>query len=204
MRYIIMLLMGLWSSSLLAVMPAELLNERLLQLHTLTAKYIQTSYDPGPNGKKIVSGDVVMERPNKFRWRIEKPYHQVLLSDAKKFYIYDEDLDQVVVKPLTNSVQDAPALLLIGETGDVSKNFQVRQTSMGGFQEVFTLVPKDKESMIKSIDLTYRGSVLHSMRFKDTLDQVVNIEFTDLQQNGTLADNIFKLDIPKGVDVIEE
>jgi outer membrane lipoprotein carrier protein len=190
--------------SLFGMTPVEQLNDRLSMIRTLQAKYIQTSYDPGPNGKKIVSGDVVMERPNKFRWRIEKPYHQVLLSDAKKFYIYDEDLDQVVVKPITNSVQDAPALLLIGETGDVSKTFSVRVTSKGGYEEVFTLVPKDKESMIKSIDLTYRGSVLHAMRFKDTLDQVVNIEFTNLEQNGALAANIFKLDVPKGVDVIEE
>lgn len=204
MKYIYMMMLGLFSFSSWAATPTALLNERLSLLQTLQAQYVQTSHDAGSNGKKVVTGDVVMARPNKFRWTIETPYHQVLLSDAKKFYIYDEDLDQVVVKPLTGSVQDAPALLLIGETGDVSKNFTVRLSSAGAWQEIFTLYPKDKESMIKSIDLTYHGSVLQSMRFRDTLDQVVDIQFTQLRQNSAVADGVFELDVPKGVDIIEE
>lgn len=204
MRYVVLTLLTFISFSASALSPSQALNERLSLLHTIQANYVQTSFDAGLSGKKVISGRVVMERPNKFRWEIESPYHQVLLSDAKKFYIYDEDLDQVVIRPLTNSIQDAPALLLIGETGDVTQNFTVRQSSSNAWQDVFTLYPKDKDSMIKSIDLTYQGSVLQSMRFRDTLDQVVDIQFTQLRQNSAVAEDAFTLDIPKGVDVIEE
>lgn len=203
-KQIIFLLFACTLSCAWAISPGDALNQRLAILKTLQGDYVQISDDVGGEGKKVVSGTVVMERPNKFRWEIEKPYHQTLLSDAKQFYIFDEDLDQVVIRPVSQSLQDAPALLLIGETGDVTKSFTVRQTSLGGIQEVFTLYPRDKESMIKSIALTYQGSVLQSMRFQDTLDQVVEIQFTRLRQNSSVADDTFTLKIPKGVDVIRE
>ncbi len=204
MRILFFLMSIIVSCVAWAATPAEMLQERLSLLHTLEAKYIQTSYDASLREKKVVSGKVVMERSNKFRWTVEKPYHQVLLSDGKKFYIDDQDLDQVVIRPLMSSVQDAPALLLIGKTSDVSKDFNVRHSSLGTFQDVFVLIPKDKESMLKSIELAYQGSALQSMRFHDTLDQVVDIQFIDLQINAPLEKGAFTLVIKEGVDVIEE
>ncbi len=187
-----------------ALTPADMLNQRLLLLQTLKANYIQTSDDITSRDKKVIQGDVVMERPNQFRWRIVKPYQQELLSDGKKIYIYDKDLDQVVIRPITTSVQDAPALLLIGETSDVSKDFIVRHHTQGSYQDMFILTPKNAESMIKSIELTYQGSAILSMRFQDTLDQEVNIQFTDLEQNADVPPDAFQFKVPDGVDIIKE
>lgn len=41
---------------------------------------------------------MMLSRPGKFVWRIEKPYKQQLVGDGEKVWMYDPDLRQVTVR----------------------------------------------------------------------------------------------------------
>lgn len=54
-------------------------------------------------------------RPGKFRWDYTTPYSQVIVGDGTKLWIYDADLDQVIVKPLGEVMAGPPVALLAGD-----------------------------------------------------------------------------------------
>ena len=46
------------------------------------------------------SGTFAFARPGKFRWSYEKPHAQIIVGEGAKLWIYDPDLNQVVVRKL--------------------------------------------------------------------------------------------------------
>src|SRR5690606_12915238 len=44
------------------------------------------------------SGSFAFRRPGNFRWALEQPYEQLVVSDGKQLYQYDPDLAQVSVR----------------------------------------------------------------------------------------------------------
>src|SRR6187455_3621391 len=51
-------------------------------------------------GAKSSTGVFSFQRPGKFRWAYEKPYEQLIVGDGSKLWIYDRDLNQVIVRKL--------------------------------------------------------------------------------------------------------
>lgn len=64
----------------------------------------------------LASGTFIFSRTSKFIWTYKKPYEQVLHADGVNLYIYDKDLNQVIVKKLGNALGSSPAAILFGST----------------------------------------------------------------------------------------
>ena len=45
-------------------------------------------------------GHMVLAQPNQFWWQTADPFAQLLVSNGKRLWIYDEDLEQVTVQTL--------------------------------------------------------------------------------------------------------
>ena len=43
-------------------------------------------------------GEFAFSRPGRFRWEIQSPYQQLIVTDGSKLYFYDKDLKQVTVR----------------------------------------------------------------------------------------------------------
>jgi outer membrane lipoprotein carrier protein len=65
---------------------------------TVRADFAQTVVARNGSQAQVSSGVMMLSRPGKFRWQIEKPYHQLLLGDGEKVWIHDPDLRQVTVR----------------------------------------------------------------------------------------------------------
>ena len=48
----------------------------------------------------VLAGTMQFSRPGKFRWEYDKPYEQLIVGDGGKLWIYDRDLNQVIVRKL--------------------------------------------------------------------------------------------------------
>ena len=85
------------------------LHRFLDTMKTLRADFAQIVV--AKNGKKSQqsSGVMMISRPGKFRWQIEKPYGQLLVGDGEKVWIYDQDLRQVTVKKVDVAIGSTPA-----------------------------------------------------------------------------------------------
>ena len=82
----------------------------------MSADFVQTVQGAAFSQSKESRGTLIMQRPGKFRWDYQTPYKQLILADGKRLWIYDEDLAQVVVKPLNLALGDTPALLVSGKS----------------------------------------------------------------------------------------
>lgn len=76
-----------------------------------------------PDGKKTrkSAGTLEFLRPNRFRFEYTAPMAQLIVGDGKKVWLYDADLNQVTVRPMTQALGATPAALLAG--GSLDKDF---------------------------------------------------------------------------------
>ena len=65
---------------------------------TLRAEFTQTVVGKSGKAPQTSSGTMLISRPGKFAWLIDKPYKQQLVGDGEKVWMYDPDLRQVTVK----------------------------------------------------------------------------------------------------------
>ena len=181
---------------------AEGLQQKLNALHSMTAHFKQTVFE-GHAQIQQSSGTLYLQRPGKFRWLTAKPSSQLIVSDGKTLWIYDEDLEQVSIKQLNKEVQGTPALFLSGYDEKISAQFDVAYKTKKGLDN-YTLTPKKNiRSQYLWIELSYLKNKLQQLKFKDKLGQQTVVLFSRVDLKPTLKPELFSFSPPAGVDVVE-
>lgn len=175
---------------------------RLDQLQNLQTEFIQTTRDARGNSLQKLEGQMIVAKPGKMRWQTKPPYEQLVISDGQSVWIYDVDLEQVTIRPMEQRIAETPALLLSGDTKEISKNFTLEESKNGSITR-FSLFPKDKSQLFEKIEFQYAENTLESMRILDAAGQATDIFFNDVSENQKLDDQLFKFTVPEGVDVID-
>lgn len=202
MRFLLMLLVLL--PSLAMASATDDLLTRLHGLHSLSGGFQQTVQDQGGNRLQNASGEMTVARGNRFYWHTSKPYDQVVVSDGKQVWVYDKDLQQVVIKPLSTDLGKTPALLFGGNPAAVAKAFTVKELDRQGGKVTFRLEPKVSDPLFDTLDVTFKGKTPVSMRLRDALGQITLIDFQHPTLNATPAAGRFHFDPPKGTDIIRQ
>jgi outer membrane lipoprotein-sorting protein len=73
---------------------------------------------------ETTSGSFSFVRPGKFRWEVKKPYSQLMVSDGTQLFFFDKDLNQVVVRKLSDVLGATPAAILFG-SNEFERNFKL-------------------------------------------------------------------------------
>ncbi len=128
---------------------------------------------------------------------------QLLVSDGKKVWLYDPDLEQVTIQTLDQRLTHTPALLLSGDVSQISENFAISHKESSGVVD-FTLQPKGNDTLFDSLRLSFRNGVINDMQLIDSVGQRTNILFNSVKMNEPLAAGLFTFEIPEGADVIAE
>ncbi len=182
---------------------AERLTGLLQKAQTLTGRFSQLSLDGTGTELQETSGEMALKRPGQFRWHTDEPMEQLLVSNGKKVWLYDPDLEQVTIQSLDQRLTHTPALLLSGDVSAISENFEISHKEAGDVVD-FTLTPKAKDTLFDTLRLSFRGDVINDMQMVDGVGQRTNILFQGVKLNEPLKDGLFTFDIPKGTDVIAE
>ena len=149
------------------------------------------------------TGQMWVARPGKFRWVVDAPYSQVVVSDGKDVYLHDPDLDQVTIRKLDPKVTNTPALLLSGQASELVLSYSVTEHTQGS-KEVYTLKPKNNDSLFDRLQMTFDSSRLSSLDMYDASGQHTQVAFSNVQPNANVSDSTFQFQIPKGAEVIRE
>lgn len=206
------LIRALFASALLfALIPAQAdqaesvkrLTGLLQQAETLTGRFSQLSLDGTGTQLQETSGEIALKRPGQFRWHTDEPMEQLLVSNGKKVWLYDPDLEQVTIQTLDQRLTHTPALLLSGDVSAISDNFEVSHEQAGEVVD-FTLKPKAKDTLFDSLRLSFRSGVINDMQMVDGVGQRTNILFQGVELNKPLKADLFTFEIPEGADVISE
>jgi len=185
------------------VSPEARLKAFLNKASSLEASFVQVHVDEKGNLGKRSNGMFYLQRPGKFRWNYEKPYHQEIVSSAGKVWFFDKDLDQVTAKKLNQAIGSTPALLLTGDV-PLEKNFIIESQSDEEGIAIIKLIPKSEESGFKYVQIGIENDLLVGMELSDNFGQLTRIYFENLKTGIKIDPALFAFKPPQGVDVFEE
>ena len=182
---------------------AEKLRGRLNTMTTLSGDFTQTLRDEGGAVLETSQGTFVLQRPGRFYWHTLEPFEQLLVSDQQSLWLYDPDLEQVTVRPVTEEVRKTPAMLLAQEVGTLTQNFTVVQ-GMGDSTQIFTLTPKVEDKLFTRLELVFGGDTLSAIHLFDGLGQHTEFALTNTRKNKVVDESLFTFTPPEGVDLLIE
>lgn len=178
------------------------LDRAMKGLQTLQSEFTQTVQDSRGQTVEQSKGTLAIKKPGKFRWDYAKPHEQHIISDGKRIWLYDPELEQVTVRRAELSLNGTPAMLLSGE-GDVRQSFEVEHVEQRAGMVIVNLSPKRADTDFKLVQLGIRGDQLAAMSLTDKLGQNTLLEFRNYRRNPALKDAQFTFTSPPNVDVID-
>lgn len=196
-------------SSAFAAAPAERVRAFVEGTKTFKASFTQTivskagKADGSARKKQTSSGSVMLSRPGKFRWQVEKPYPQLMVGDGQKVWLYDPDLKQVTVRRMGDTLTGTPAALLAGDNA-IEKSFELADGGNRDGLDWVLATPRGKDASFSRILLGFKGEALQAMEMHDNFGQVTTIVFSGQERNPPLAASQFKFTPPAGADVVGE
>ena len=181
----------------------ERMKEYFQNIQTLQAGFHQVVTDKQGRKTQDVTGNMRLQKPNKFRWDYNKPFVQEILGDGEHIWIYDPELNQVTVRALSKVTSSSPATLLAGGK-DIERYFTVKDVSRKGDLEWVLAIPKVGETGFERVFLGFKGDEVMAMELQDRFGNRTYIEFTNIERNPKFARDLFKFNPPHDADVVGE
>ena len=168
---------------------------------TGTATFRQVVTGQSGRVPQTSSGTFAFARPGKFRWSYDKPYAQLLVGDGDKLWIYDRDLNQVIVKKLDRALGATPASLLAG-SNEFERNFVLINGGSADGVDFVEAKPKSVDAGFDRIRIGFKDNLPRTMELHDTFGQVTQLSFESFERNPSIDPALFRFSPPPGADVI--
>lgn len=172
------------------------------------AAFQQEYFSRALGKKKRSSGFVYIKKPGKMRWDYQEPRPKHFVADGKALYIYDPELEQVMVDRAFSGSSLTTAVTFLWGKGKLSGEFDIafcRQSDLGGpGHYVLQMLPKKKARFKKLIMVVDKQTFkVTETVVEDPGGNVNHIFFANISVNVGLKDESFRFEVPEGVDVIE-
>jgi outer membrane lipoprotein carrier protein len=129
------------------------------------------------------NGKVFIKKSGKILWQYETPIKKNVYIDNTMAIVDEPELEQAIFTKLDNEIN---IIKLLNEAKKI-----------------------DNENYVSTINgikysIKVQDNKISKITYKDELDNLVNINFLNIVQNGDIADEIFKFIIPSHYDVIRK
>lgn len=177
---------------------AQRLHLLLKPINTLSADFTQQIMGQDNNQLQRLTGNLSLKKPNQLRWNVVSPMPQLVISDGKLVWLYDPDLEQVVIQSFSDEFMANPISILLGDLDQLNRDFTVSLIS----NDRFSLKPKQKNSLFVAIQLRFIDSVLNRIDYQDNFGQNTQLTLSQVRLNPQFPKTAFVFDIPQAVDII--
>ncbi len=181
------------------LIPAHSLTQRMSSLDGMRAGIVQKIYANGVLLEES-QGSIALAKPN-LRWQVDTPFPQVILVKQDELQIYDEDLAQLTIRDLADTVSETPADVLMQPERLLSANYRVTLDRADAHQ-VYRLYSDASSSLFQLLEIVFAEGVLASLTILDWQDQQTQIHFSDVEILSELPPSLFELSVPQDTDVI--
>ena len=174
----------------------------------LQASFTQTVYNK--RGQETSSGQMWVAKPGKFYWDYQRPNPQNIISNGKKVYHYDIDLEQISVRDRSELVGDVAVELLNGDD-NISRNFQTNRTvknlvparlqKYAANGVAYRLKPKKHQEEYDSLWIVLDGNTISAVMIDGGSSQTV-LTFSNMKRNAGIPAKQFEFTPPPGVDIV--
>ena len=115
--------------------------------------------------------------------------------------MYDQDLEQVTVRPVDDTLQGTPAMLLSGQAS-LDETFDVVDSFDDDGLAWVVLQPKAGSPEFVSLRIGLADGIVQRMELLDSLGQATRIELSGVVTDAELDEGLFVFEPPEGADVI--
>ena len=178
----------------------QALSERLDTLAEYAADFSQEIR--GAQGQVIErsTGQIFLLRPQ-FKWIVDHPYPQVIVTEGDFLKVYDPDLEQLTIRPLAEALNHTPVSLLTRKGVVLGDEFQVVEVA-DDLGASYILSPNSPDTLYAEIRLYFSADTLVALAILDHLGQFTEILFTPVPDSDGVQSSEFQLSVPPGTDVI--
>ena len=171
------------------------------QVQAATGGFSQYTVGAQGQTKPAQSGQFAFQRPGRFKWDVQKPYAQQIISDGLQLFQFDPDLNQVTVRKVDQAIGTSPAAILFG-SGSLEQSFTV--TALPDKDGLLWLraKPRDGQAGFVHVDLGFREGLPARIILLDAFGHNTHIDFSGLVRNPPMSDQVFKFVPPQGADVV--
>ena len=185
-------------------------------VQTGRGEFTQTVTSPDGKKSRKSKGTLEFQRPNRFRFAYTTPTEQLIVGDGKQVWLHDVDLNQVTVRPMSESIGATPAALLAG--GALDKDFTLRNVTalsssaataasmplQATSWEWVEALPRHKEGQFQSVRVGFRKGQLAALEILDSFGQRSRLDFAQFESKVALPATRFQFTPPAGADVLRQ
>ena len=165
----------------------------------MEADFTQEVLYKNPDRKTASSGKLYFKKPGKMRWIFSSPLPDELVSDGKKYWVYQADLAQAIEMP------GAPAGVgFLDGTVDLKKEFALGKTKKTDSGHEMEFFPKNPSSPVEKVVLETDAdfSIVKTI-VTDSFGAVTSVTLKNKKINRDIPDSFFVFKAPKGVTVVK-
>jgi outer membrane lipoprotein carrier protein len=175
---------------------------QFLKRNNIRANFTQTVI--GIKKNLVSNGILEISRPNKFKWNYISE-GQVIISDGRTIYIYDQPLQQVTEKKFTATIGKSPAVLLAGDS-NINTLYNITNLPNNNGISWVKLTPKksNDNNGFKDIKIGLQNSLITSIIFIDNFDHKTKIELTNIKTGIIFPRNNFRFTIESNIEIVKD
>ncbi len=182
--------------------PADRLRTFVTDVTSGRARFEQTVTSPDGVSRKASSGRFEFARPGRFRFDYERPYPQTIVSDGRRVWMHDPDLNQVSVRRVDDALGATPAALLAG--GSIERDFTLRDEPPRDGLAWVRATPKAPDGAFQWMAVGFRDAMPARIEILDRFGQQTVMRLIDFEAQAQVAPERFAFTPPPGADVVEQ
>ena len=187
----------IWPSDSRASDSIEFLIQSLEKVESMQSFFEQTR--SGSDEK--FSGQLLFQKPNLFRMEIGPPVSQTIISDGEYLWVYDKDLEQVIVSHLTNSLSEMPFMRLLSEPRDFLMGSEIVDLSQN--EKRFRISVKENENPLEFVDLDFTDGLISRVFVASRIGEPLEVFFNQMSLLEFLPKKNFIFVLPENIDLID-
>ena len=200
----------------------EQLQEFYRSVTSLSFTFIQTTQGQMVGRPKTGKGNGLFARTengDKMRWNYHTPDRQVLISDEEIISMYFEELNQMIITPVSQSQADVLFSFFSGRKNlddsftimDMIETAVTNTSSDDGEVQAVTLIPTNPDSQIAMIRLFISAdNLIRRIELIDHFETATTITIADIAINpfiskqGEEIEQLFYFSPPEGTEIINQ
>jgi outer membrane lipoprotein carrier protein len=194
-------MVSLLCSPALKASDVNSLIKLLRNISTLTGEFTQTIVDEEGQELENSQGFFDIARPSKMAWKITTPLEQQIISNGELLWLYDPDLDQVIIESAKLSFNNSPIALFTSDLSLISQRYKVKSKSTDSHSN-FELTPNDSSSMFDKIRVNFVNELPRSIDLLDRFSHKTTIFFDKVELNKIITDSTFNFIPPPNIDIV--
>ena len=173
-------------------------------IQNIQADFVQLTTSSATKETQKADGLVYFKKPGMMKWEYKSPTNDIIVSDGKTIWAYQQDIGQVMIGNASDSGASISNNFLAG-MGNLKKDFDIELEKPDNNSYVLKLNPKVPQPNIQRLYIAVdkKTSLVKQTIVFDLLGNETKVIFENLKINQSVPANIFKFKIPEGVRVVK-